>query len=312
MKRKLTLAFATLTIILIFQASSFQLKSDSAQPLYGGLSGDPGQTTCVHCHSDITNGITRNSQFILKIASDSAGLIGNANVITGSSTYTPHCTQWISITLLGLNTNAMPTYLPKEGFQFTALKANDSMAGSFTLVDPRTAMETSANAYQPVLHGPVQYVSHARADSAKRTWYFKWTAPDSVAGPVTFYYTGNLGNGDATYNGDSIFLGQVTLAPGAPCTTNGISDVSGNIHSLSAYPVPFDQTLNTDIYLNTASHLTLTLMSVEGQSVKELYNGSTAQGQFSRSFETGGLPAGIYLLKVQSGNDVKVIKVLRF
>jgi hypothetical protein len=247
----------------------------------------------------------------LKIASDSAGLVGSANIVNGSSTYAPRCTQWISIELLGTNTNS-PGNIPKQGFQFTALRANDSMAGSFTLVDPKTTKETSASSYQPVLHGPVTYVSHFRADSSSHVWYFKWTAPDSGAGPVTFYYTGNLGNGDNTYNGDSIFLGQVTLAAGTPCAPNGIANVAGNIHSASVYPVPFGNNLNTDLYLNAPSHLSITLMSMEGQTIRDLYNANTAQGAFNRSFEIGDLATGIYLVKVQSGNDVKVIKVLKY
>jgi len=311
MKRKFTLALATVMAILIFQTTSFKVQSHIVMPLEGGLSGDPGQTTCVHCHSDITNGTNRNSQFILKIASDSAGLIGSANIITGSTTYTPHCTQWISLQLLGRNTNS-PGNTPKQGFQFTALKANDSMAGSFTLVDIHTAMQTTATAYQPVLHGPVSYVSHFHADSATSTWYFKWTAPDSGAGPVTFYYAGNLGNGDATYNGDSIFLGSVTLQPGTPCSSTGISDLSANIKSISVYPVPFGNTLITDMYINNASPVSMTLLSMEGQTVRELYSGVAPHGQFSRSFEISDLATGLYLVRVQSGSDVKVIKVLRY
>lgn len=313
MKRKVILAFATLMAMLIFQTSSIRVQSHIVAPLESGLSGDPGQTTCVHCHSDITNGVIKNSQFILKIASDSAGLVGSSNIVTASSTYAPRCTQWVSIQLLGMNTNS-PGNTPRQGFQLTALRANDSMAGAFIIVDPHTTTQTIAGnpPFQPALHGPVTYVSHFHADSATSTWYFKWTAPDSGAGPVTFYYTGNLGNGDATYNGDSIFIGSVTLAAGTPCAPNGIANVSGNIHSASVYPVPFANTLNTDLYLNAPSHLSITLMSMEGQSIRQLYDGAATLGQFSRSFEIGDLSAGIYFVKVQSGNDLKVIKVLKY
>ncbi len=310
MKRKFTVVLATMLAMVIFQTTSFKLQSHIAQPLTGGLSGDPGQTTCVHCHSDITNGIARNSQFILKISQDSAGLVGNTNVVTSSSKYTPGYTQWISIELLGANTNSAG-HSPNYGFQFTALRAttNDSMAGSFTLVDPKTSMEASVSSYMPVLYGPVSYVGHKRADST-HVWYFKWTAPDSSAGPVTFYYTGNLGNGDATYNGDSIFIGSVTLTPGLP---SGIDNVAGNINDISVFPVPFDQKLNVDFMtLSSLSHVSLTVLSMGGKVIKELYSGPISSGRFNRSFDAGDLSAGVYLVKVQSGTESKVMKVLKY
>jgi hypothetical protein len=314
MKRNFILAFATLLAVVLFQTTSLKLQSHIAQPLEGGLSNDPGQTTCVHCHSDITNGIVRNSQFIIKLSPDSAGLTGNANIVTGTSQYTPGCTQWISIELLGANTNGASGGLtPDYGFQFTALKAspNDSMAGTFTKVDFKTSMESSVSSYQPVDYGPVSYMGHKNADTT-HVWYFKWTAPDSGSGPVTFYYVGNLGNGDASYNGDSIFIGSVTLSAGTPCISTGISNVSGNIHSVSVYPVPFSQQLNTDMYLNTSGSVSISLLSVEGQTIKELYNNAAApQGHFSKSFNIGDIAAGIYFVRIQSGTDSKVIKVLK-
>jgi len=310
MKRNFTVAALTLLIILIFQTSSFKLESHIVKPLEGGLSGDPNQTNCAHCHSSYGAPTIRNAQFILKISQDSAGLIGNSNIITGSSVYTPGYTQWISIELTGQNTNNAPA-TPDFGFQFTALSANDSMAASFTLVDPKTSMETSASSFnQPVLNGPVSYVGHANADTT-HIWYFKWTAPDSTAGPVTFYYAGNLGNGDVTSNNDTIFLGSATLNPG-PSSTLGINNLSGNIHSISVYPVPFSNKLNADLYLSAPSDLSVTLLSLEGQSVKELYSGAAPQGHFSRSFDIADIAAGVYLVRVQSGTDIQVQKVMKY
>ena len=151
------------------------------------------------------------------------------------------------------------------------------------------------------------------------TWYFIWNAPDSSAGPVTFYYTGNLGDNYPIPDqpapplpyGDSTFSGSMTLSPG-PYSSVGIADIAGNIHSVSIYPVPFSQELSAAIYLNTSSTLSLTLLSPEGKTIKELYNDTAPQGHFSRSFNIGDIAAGIYFVRIQSGADTKVVKVMKY
>jgi len=321
MKRKLIFAFATLMSVVIFQTSSFRLQSHIVQPLEGGLAGDPGQTTCAHCHSTFGAAIPRNSQFVLRISQTQAGLANDSSIITpANSFYTPNYTQWVSIELLGVNTNAAPA-TPIFGFQLTALRVTDSMAGRFILVDPKTSLENSFTSYNsPVVSASdtIWYVAHSHADTT-HTWYFKWTAPDSSVGNITFYYSGNLGDGyDVTQQpapplpyGDTIFTGSVTLAHG-PGSTVGIANVAGNIHSASVYPVPFGQLLNADLYLNATSDVSLTLLSIDGQAIKELYNGAAPRGHFSRSFDIGDVASGMYFVRVQSGVYSKVIKVLKY
>jgi hypothetical protein len=322
MKRKFIFVSLTLLALIIFQISSFRLQSHVVRPLTGGLANDPGQSNCAACHSAYGAPIPRNSQFILRIALDSAGLSNDSNIITPThSFYTPHHTQWVSIDLTGANTNAFPDS-PFYGFQLTALKAspNDSMAGSFTLVDPYTSMQHTAYNGTPFNHGPVSYVSHYNPNQLHsiHTWYFLWTAPDSSAGPVTFYYSGNLGNGNIggdpsnDYpNSDTIFAGSATVYPSSGSTV-GIANIAGNIHSVSVYPVPFSDQLTANLYLNNSSAVSLSLLSLEGQTIKELYYGNTPQGHFSRSFDIAGIAPGIYFVRILSGTDSKVIKVLKY
>ena len=323
MKRKLVFVLLTLLALVIFQTSSFKLQSHIVQPQSGGLANDPGQSNCAACHYTFGAPIPRNSQFILRIAPDSAGLSNAGSILTGSNNlYTPNHPNWISLTLTGTNTNYESGDSTIYGFQFTALKAspNDSMAGSFTLVDPYTSTQSSFYT-TPFLYGPVSYVSHFNrlSEHMHNTWYFIWNAPDSNAGPVTFYYTGNLGDNYPIPDqpapplpyGDSTFSGSMTLSPG-PYSSVGIADIAGNIHSVSIYPVPFSQELSAAIYLNTSSTLSLTLLSPEGQTVKELYNDTAPQGHFSRSFNIGDIAAGIYFVSIQSGADTKVVKVMKY
>jgi hypothetical protein len=324
MKRKFIFVSATLVALVLFQTSGFRLQSHIVQPLTGGLAGDPGQTNCAACHSTYGAPTVRNSQFIIRIAPDSTGLANDSSIVAGGtgSLYTPNHPNWISFDLTGVNTN-YPGGVPHYGFQFTALEAshNDSMAGSFSLIDIKTSMESGPyNAVQfPPMSGTISYVGHSHADTT-HVWRFLWSAPDSSTGPVTFYYSGNLGDGygaisgqpNAPYpDGDSIFTGSMTLYPG-PSSVLGINSLAGNISSISVYPVPFGQELSANVYLSTSAHVSVTLLSLEGQAVRELYNGDAAQGHFSRTFDIADVAAGIYFVRIQAGTDTKTLKVLKY
>ena len=321
MKRNILVVFATLMAIVLFQTNSFKLQSHIEAPPAGGLANDPHQTNCGACHSNLILPQTRNSQFTLRIAPDSIFLDSASSLVTPSSTYTPNHPNWISLEINGVNTNS-PGDTGWYGFQFTALRANDSMAGTFTWVDPNTSKQTNAftqssGRVQVPAGDTIFYVGHNNPNFLHyiQKWYFVWNAPDSSAGPVTFYYAGNMGNGNRTAdislsNTDSIFLGSTTLAPGKYAT--GIADVAGNIHAVSVYPVPFSDRLNTNLYFNSPSIVSITLLSLDGQAIKELYDGNTPQGHFSRSFEIGGVAAGMYFVRIQSGTDSKIVKVLKY
>jgi hypothetical protein len=78
-------------------------------------------------------------------------------------------------------------------------------------------------------------------------WSFKWKAPHS--GKVIFYYCGNIANGDGVEitPGDSVYAGSSAITAGP--VINGISELSSNINSVSAYPLPFMNDLHLDMAL---------------------------------------------------------------
>lgn len=320
MKRNFILVSAFTIVSVLFFATSLKLQSHVTRPLTGGLAGNPGQSNCSACHSAYGAPIFRNSQFIIRIASDSAGLANDSSIISPTNNhFIPNYTQWVSLELTGINTNAAPDS-PFYGFQFTALKAspNDSMAGSFILVDPYTSTQNSSYNGNPTPQGVISYVSHYNPNMIHsiNKWYFKWVAPDSASGPVTFYYSGNLGNGNLAGdpsldypNSDTIFTGSITLNPGHP---TGITNLSGNISAASVYPVPFGQQLNVNMHLIASGNVTLSLITIEGQTIKNLYMGNVQQGSFSKSFDIADIAAGVYFVQIQAGTDTKVIKVFKY
>jgi hypothetical protein len=101
------------------------------------------------------------------------------------------------------------------GFSLTALDSQGRRAGTITVTDSsRTLLQTS------VVNGNLrQYISHNFGGSIPNgtnqgSWTFRWTAPATSTGTVTFYFAGNAANGSGSEIGDFIYTKTATVAPG--------------------------------------------------------------------------------------------------
>ena len=82
---------------------------------------------------------------------------------------------------------------------------------------------------------------------------------------------------------------------------------------LNVYPNPFNSRLNIDFRLQAASQVRVSLINLLGQEVSELYNTTNlASGIHNLKFETKGLKQGVYILKLQAGDNVKLRKVVMY
>ena len=295
MRRNAAVVFSALFIFFIFQTNSLTLISNSAQPPTPGLSDDPGQTTCNHCHAGTTR--MDATKFTIKLSPDSSGLIGSANVVTASTQYIPDSTQWISLELNGTNGST-----PKYGFQLTALDSLGNLAGTFTLTNTTNTSSQFSGATGR------RYVGHKNASMTTTAWSFKWKAPH--AGKVIFYYCGNIANGDGVEvaPGDSVYAGSSAITAGV---INAVTELSPKVSSMNAYPMPMTHDLHLDLTLVQTAPLIITLMTMDGRAIDELYNGEGAQGRFTASFDMKGITTGVYLLRIQSGSSQSMTKVIK-
>ena len=284
-KGKVVFCSGLLTIIAVI-FHSISLQSNDVQPPTPGLAGDPGQTTCSHCHAGTTT--TDASKFTFKLSPDSAGIGGSSHIVTVGTQYIPDSVQWLSLTLNGVAV--------KYGFQITAVNASAGRADSFLLVNTaNTSRQRSSTR---------SYVGH-KAASNNTTWLIKWHAPHS--GNVTFYYTGNMADGDGSSDGDSVYQSMATVST----IPLGIDEVASVITDVSIYPLPAFNTLTTVIHLNQATPLNIALVDINGRTSKQLYNGNAQQGQFLKSFDISDLSSGIYLLKIETDKGVIVKRVVK-
>ncbi|MBS1684629.1 MAG: T9SS type A sorting domain-containing protein [Bacteroidetes bacterium] len=299
MKRNFTIVVSVLFAFALVMLFSSRLISNSVQPPQPpgqGLAGDPGQTTCSHCHAGNTRADA--TKFTLKLAGDSAGLVGTSNVVSAATQYIPDSTQWVALELNGANGST-----PRYGFQITALDSANNLAGTFTLTNlTNTSLESSSQTGR-------KYVGHKGATATTKAWSFKWKAPHS--GAVTFYYTCNMANGDGVeyLPGDSVYSGTAMITAG-PEVNVGIAELS-EVSALTAYPLPFTHSVTVRMTVDKSADISLSLLSASGTLVKTLYGGYTCAGPFEKSFGLNDVAAGLYMIKVSSGGKEKVIRAFK-
>lgn len=299
MKRNVTIVVSVLVVLGAVLLTSSRLVSNSVQPPQPpgqGLAGDPGQTTCSHCHAGNTRADA--TKFTLKLAGDSAGLVGSTNVVSGATQYIPDSTQWIALELNGTNGST-----PRFGFQITALDSANNLAGTFTLTNTaNTSLESSSQTGR-------KYVGHKAANATTKAWSFKWKAPHS--GAVTFYYTCNMANGDGVeyLPGDSVYSGTATITAG-PEVNVGIAELS-EISAITAYPLPFTHGLNLKMNVKEEADITISLVSLSGGLVKPLFDGHVSVGAMNKAFDLSGASAGIYMIKVTSASGERTLQIVK-
>lgn len=200
-------ALITLAVVLFAMSisertiSKVDAKISPGPPL--GMTGAPGEGTCIGCH--YTYGGT-----------NSVPNLGPGRVqITGlPAHYTPGQSYVVTVTITA-NENSTKRW----GFELTALDAQGSSAaaGELTVTDSQRVLKrTAAIADQPRV-----YLSHNDemgtdlGRTSFNSWSFNWTAPNSSAGEINFYATGNAADGQVTPEGDYIYATLATVKPPA-------------------------------------------------------------------------------------------------
>ncbi len=72
------------------------------------------------------------------------------------------------------------------------------------------------------------------------------------------------------------------------------------------YPNPFNPTTQLSYNLKSDANVKLTVFNLVGQSVRVLVDGYQTAGYYEVTFDAADLPAGIYLYKLQVGENSSV------
>jgi hypothetical protein len=75
------------------------------------------------------------------------------------------------------------------------------------------------------------------------------------------------------------------------------------------YPNPFNPSTTISFTIQADQLVTLKIFNALGEEVRTLVNGNLAKGTHSINFNAGGLSSGLYLYRLESGNQVQVKKM---
>ena len=225
--------------------------------------------------------------------------IGTGNPTTPLSgfTFTPGTLYNLAFSFPAIVGATHPFY----GFQIVALDAANAKAGTMAVTNSATTQINTS--------GTKQYMGHKSANST-HNWAFKWTAPASCGGPVTFYYAYNKCDASATNPSGAegtIYNGSTTIN----CSGTGIADIASLISELNIFPNPISNDFSLSFNLNEANTVSAQLYNLNGELVRELINEKTEVGHIMQTTDVQALPAGIYLVKLNVGESSITKKIIK-
>jgi hypothetical protein len=236
-----------------------------------GLSGAPGELTCIICHDSFDE----NS--------------GTGSVIIMSpDTYLPGETIQVTVTVV----NTTPTPEPRQGFQISAKDAGGNNAGQWVLLD---AVNTRFAGVDISTH-----VTHTLEGTEQTTWTMAWTAPPVPLNEVTFYAAGNAANGDFSIGGDYIYTTSRVVNRSTVSTEADAVPQAARL--ISVYPNPIRESATVAYELAEAGSVTVTLYDGLGRAVQLVEQGSRPAGASTVRFDARDLAAGTYFVEVRAAD----------
>ncbi len=192
------LTLFTIGFAVVFTNSAFFQAEASIGGAPAAYTGAPGELTCTDCHNAGTN-------------------TGVFNVVAPSG-YVPGQTYTIQVQHTTTDTSRAAW-----GFELIPLTSGNAMAGTVANLNTNTRVRVS---------GAKSYVTHTSAgtfagQTLSANWSFRWTAPATNIGNVTFYAAGLQADNDGNDgSGDQTYVRSVVVPP---VTTATVVSISGRV-----------------------------------------------------------------------------------
>ncbi len=261
MKKSMLFLLPSLVVVILLSAFSGQVAMypEGAPAGYTGSPGD-GQN-CTHCHNGSASTVSN------WITSD-----------IPASGYLPGQMYNITVTVSGSGT---------KGFEVSPQNLTGTLLGTLT-----------AGAGNKLV-GSGKYVTHSSASNSNpATWTFKWTAPPSGTGPVTFY-------GAFTVNEPVTKLSTLTVNENL---ATAIPELG--ISLFKTYPNPVKDNFMANFSLIEGNNVNISLFDMNGQMIMQLFEGYADRGNHEINFDLGIISPGIYMVKMRAGDQLITRKII--
>ncbi|MBC7382190.1 MAG: T9SS type A sorting domain-containing protein [Bacteroidia bacterium] len=276
MNKKLTLVsvFALVAIFNITQVASYSTGPNA------GYTSAPGESNCTSCHSGTpVNPVNGGSVAI---------------TITGNpASYTPGQTYEVNVTVAF-------TGRSRFGFALSAKKTGGIAAGTLATNGNTNVRLGSGNSY-------MTHTSNGTlGNTDSKVFKFNWVAPVTNAGTVTFYASGMAANGTGGDGGDFVYTTNLNFPSSG--TTSLFEPKS--LNSFNIYPNPATETLQVQLAVKEDTKAVFSIIDLNGKDIQILSNQILTKGANTPTFNIGNYNLkGIYLLKIELGDDVQFKKI---
>lgn len=249
-------------------------------------SGAPNEVTCANsgCHDDSKINLG-NALLHVKVGDD--------------------VTKYVPGKVYPITVKIAETGVHRFGFQIVALQNNNLLnAGDMSVTDiARTQVITNDIALQDRKYVTYTYPGTEPSAPGEGEWTMNWTAPDKNVGPVTLYIASVSANNDNTDKGDHVYTTTVTLTPDDAAS---IHNQAGDIQS-TVFFNNSSRELNISLQLSNEKQVQCLLYTIEGKLVKNLFEEKITSTDKKIVLD---VPAGIYLVKLLSGQNQKTTKII--
>lgn len=289
MKNKKTISLLGLMALVFFFASyTVKYKTSGTHP---GSTGAPGDQTCAQmgCHADAM--VFQNS-------------IGVNNLVfsSGDSTYFPGVTYTITIQV-----KKAPKV--KFGFECVALKDSDSLnTGQIIISDPiRTQLINHLNGNDTRYSITHQTAGTPNLFPDSTQWTFKWTAPSSNVGKITFWYATNCTNNNGQNTGDQIYLSSFTIKPNPSVSVLEKT----NENNFKAFYNNERKEVSFSYKLNTEKNVRVVITDQQGKEVLSTETKTQSEGRHKEKLLLSNeIKPGIYFVQLQADNSSYAEKII--
>lgn len=283
-KTKLVTGIALIAVAGVLSAFDIQDNNGKA-----GRTGSPNESTCnVSCHT----GFPLN---------DGTGSITITSPDLINWEYMPGDTYNISVTvartgnsLFGVDVECLTGASPAQN------------AGTL-LITNTTETQIKVITVNTVLRRNVVHKLNGGVGTDSKTFSFKWIAPATNVGTVTFYASGNAANGNNQDTGDHIYTTSqaVAISPSA-----GVAE-HPSAATFSLYPNPAHDQVNVNFTAASGDAVNVTLYSLNGQEVTSLFNGTGDGIEHNVQLSLpSDLAPGVYLVRVTEGTTAATQRVI--
>lgn len=197
----------------------------------------------------------------------------------------------------------------KFGFELVAISDSDSLnVGQFTITDPTRTHTLS----YPGLGTDTRYsVTHSSPGTTTMAtnyteWTFKWTAPATNEGNITFYWATNCANNDNDENGDRIYLSSFQIHPGSTWSVKEIKEG----YELNCFYDKDAKAIWVNYDLKGTREVSLSIFDELGRKVVERPVEKQSGTQKQKITLSNDLAKGTYFVKLNIGGQDLSKKIL--